>query len=125
MKYNPNIHHRRSIRLNNYDYSQTGLYFVTIVTQNCEYLFGEIVNDEMVLNDAGMMVRSLDERSVIQLRRKPDRVPRSCRITLGLIRPTTVLCPLLPIPPVFYIFLRSFFCSRRSCLRSLRRIPAR
>ncbi len=59
MKYNPNIHHRRSIRLNNYDYSQTGLYFVTIVTQNREYLFGEIVNDEMVLNDAGMMVKQI------------------------------------------------------------------
>ena len=56
MKYNPEIHHRRSIRLNNYDYSQAGLYFVTIVTQNRACLFGEIVNGEMVLNDAGMMV---------------------------------------------------------------------
>ena len=30
MQYNPNIHNRRSIRLKGYDYSQAGLYFVTI-----------------------------------------------------------------------------------------------
>ncbi len=56
MQYDPKIHHRKSIRLKNYDYSQAGLYFVTICTQNQLHLFGEIVNDEMVLNDAGGMV---------------------------------------------------------------------
>ncbi len=56
MKYDPKIHHRKSIRLKNYDYSQAGLYFVTICTQNQLHLFGEIVHDEMVLNDAGLMV---------------------------------------------------------------------
>ena len=54
--YDPNIHHRRSIRLKGYDYASVGLYFVTICTQNRECLFGEIKNDEMVLNDAGRMV---------------------------------------------------------------------
>ena len=54
--YNPDIHHRRSIRLKGYDYSSEGLYFVTICTQNRECLFGEIKNDEMILNDAGRMV---------------------------------------------------------------------
>ena len=54
--YDPNIHHRRSIRLKGYDYASAGLYFVTICTQNRECLFGEIENDEMVLNDAGRMV---------------------------------------------------------------------
>ena len=34
MPYNPNIHHRRCIRLKQYDYSQNGLYFVTICVQN-------------------------------------------------------------------------------------------
>jgi REP element-mobilizing transposase RayT len=52
-KYNPQIHYRRSIRLKGYDYSQAGLYFITICVQNRECLFGEIVNGEMVLNDAG------------------------------------------------------------------------
>ena len=55
-KYNPDIHHRRSIRLKGYDYSQAGLYFITICTQNQSCLFGEIKNGEMVLNDAGKMV---------------------------------------------------------------------
>jgi REP element-mobilizing transposase RayT len=50
-------HHRRSIRLKGYDYSQAGAYFITICTHNREYLFGEIVDDEMVLNDAGKIVR--------------------------------------------------------------------
>jgi len=44
MKYNPQIHHRRSLRLKNYDYSQPGANFITIVTQNRECLFGDISN---------------------------------------------------------------------------------
>jgi len=43
MKYNPEIHHRRSIRLKGSDYSQEGMFYVTICTQNREFLFGEIV----------------------------------------------------------------------------------
>jgi putative transposase len=57
-KYNPNIHHRRSIRLKNYDYSQEGFYFITICTENRINLFGTINNDEMELNDAGKMVEN-------------------------------------------------------------------
>lgn len=56
MKYNPDIHHRRSIRLKDYDYSQEGAYFVTICTQNRVCMFGDIVGREMRLNDAGKMV---------------------------------------------------------------------
>ena len=56
MSYNPAIHHRRSIRLKHYDYSQAGLYFVTICVNERLALFGQIVNGEMRLNDAGMMV---------------------------------------------------------------------
>ncbi len=39
MKYNPDKHHRRSIRLQGYDYSQPGIYFITLCTQNRERLF--------------------------------------------------------------------------------------
>jgi len=53
------IHHRRSIRLQGYDYSQAGAYFVTVCTQNRECLFGEIINGEMRMNDAGMMVQAV------------------------------------------------------------------
>jgi len=53
MKYNPNIHHRKSIRLKGYDYSQAGLYFVTICCQDRMCLFGNVIADKMILNDAG------------------------------------------------------------------------
>ena len=58
-KYNPNIHRRRSIRLKGYDYSQKGLYFVTICTQNRECLFGEIIENKINLNIAGKMVENI------------------------------------------------------------------
>lgn len=57
-KYNPNIHHRRSIRLKGYDYSQSGLYFITICTQNRQCLLGEISEGKMILNNAGKMVEN-------------------------------------------------------------------
>jgi putative transposase len=56
MKFDPRIHHRRSIRLKGYDYRQAGGYFVTMVTQGRDALFGEVVNGEMILNDAGEMI---------------------------------------------------------------------
>ncbi len=57
MKYNPEKHHRRSIRLKGYDYSQAGCYYVTIVNQNRECLFGDVVDGEMVLNELGKIVQ--------------------------------------------------------------------
>ena len=67
MAHNSGIHHRRSIRLQGYDYSQRGAYFVTLCTHNDEHLFGSFVgannhspslshNDllELSLNDAGL-----------------------------------------------------------------------
>ena len=57
-KYNPDIHHRRSIRLRNYDYAQQGLYFVTLCVKNRICLFGEIVNGKMQLNENGKIVHN-------------------------------------------------------------------
>jgi len=56
MKYNPQIHHRRSIRLQDYDYSSEGAYFVTICARHRECLFGEIQNEQMILNEYGKIV---------------------------------------------------------------------
>ncbi|ROL55715.1 transposase [Bacteroidetes/Chlorobi group bacterium MS-B_bin-24] len=56
MKYNPQIHHRRSIRLQGYDYSQNGAYFITLCTHNRECLFGQIQNGQMILNEYGKIV---------------------------------------------------------------------
>jgi REP element-mobilizing transposase RayT len=52
-KYNPEIHHRRSIRLRGYDYAREGMYFITLCCQNMAHLFGQIIDGEMVLNEYG------------------------------------------------------------------------
>lgn len=56
MNYNSKIHHRRSIRLKEYDYSKSGSYFITICIQNKICLLGSIVDEKMIKNDAGKMV---------------------------------------------------------------------
>jgi REP element-mobilizing transposase RayT len=56
-KFDPQKHHRRSIRLKGYDYSQEGAYYVTIVTWQREFLFGNIVNGEMMLSPYGEIVQ--------------------------------------------------------------------
>ncbi|MCP5104532.1 MAG: transposase [bacterium] len=58
MKYNPNFHRRRSLRLQNYDYSKPGAYFVTICVQDRECLLGEIENGEMKLSEVGKVVNA-------------------------------------------------------------------
>ena len=55
-------HHRRSIRLKGYDYTQPGAYFVTLVTQGRECLFGEIAAGEMRLNRFGQIAKREWER---------------------------------------------------------------
>jgi REP element-mobilizing transposase RayT len=49
-------HHRRSIRLKGYDYSQAGAYFVTVCTQDRACLFGDVVDGAMRLNEVGQIV---------------------------------------------------------------------
>jgi putative transposase len=56
-KFDPQKHHRRSIRLKGYDYSSEGAYYVTIVTQGRECLFGEIIDGEVHLNKYGEIVQ--------------------------------------------------------------------
>ncbi len=56
MSYDPNKHHRRSIRLRGYDYSQPGAYYITLCAQNRHHLFGNILDGKMQLNEMGYMV---------------------------------------------------------------------
>ncbi len=56
MKYNPEIYHRKSIRLKGYDYSSNGAYFITICVKDRVSIFGEIVNGKMNLNGYGKIV---------------------------------------------------------------------
>ncbi len=57
MRYDPKIHHRRSVRLKGYDYTQPGAYFVTICTFHREEIFGEVVDGVMRVNPSGEIVR--------------------------------------------------------------------
>jgi len=56
MSFKPDMHHRHSNRLRDYDYSQGGAYFVTICVLQRECLFGEIVDGEMIMNETGRIV---------------------------------------------------------------------
>jgi putative transposase len=58
MKYDPDFNHRQSIRLNGYDYSASGAYFITICTHEREHLFGDIVDETIELNILGDIARS-------------------------------------------------------------------
>jgi len=76
MKYDPQKHHRCSIRLKGYDYCvggfvpltryaagtkpaarQPGAYFVTICAFQRMHVFGEVINGEMILNETGKIAR--------------------------------------------------------------------
>jgi putative transposase len=57
MKYDPSIHHRRSIRLQGYDYTQPGVYFFTICTQDRQCLFGRVVNGSVELSGDGVVAQ--------------------------------------------------------------------
>ena len=56
MKFNPEKHHRRSIRLKKHDYSSPGYYSVTICTNNRECFLGEIENGKITLTPFGKLV---------------------------------------------------------------------
>jgi putative transposase len=62
VKFDPQKHHRRSIRLKGYDYSQAGAYFVTIVAWRREFLFGEVMNKEMGLSKFGLVAKQQWEK---------------------------------------------------------------
>jgi putative transposase len=70
MKFNPEVHHRRSIRLKGYDYSQNGAYFITVCSWNRECIFGEISkkktnNPNMILNVYGQIVHDEWNRTAL------------------------------------------------------------
>jgi len=73
MKYDPQKHQRRSIRLPEYDYTQPGAYFLTLCTVKRESLFGVIRNHEMRLSRLREIVRDEWYRSA-QIRREIDLI---------------------------------------------------
>jgi putative transposase len=72
MKYDPKSHHRKSIRLKGYDYTQPGAYFVTFCSYQRDEIFGKIINGKMKLSALGDIVhvewfRSAEIRKEIRL----------------------------------------------------------
>jgi len=59
MRYDQYIHHRQSLRLREYDYSQPGYYFVTVCVYEHVELFGKINNNEMILNEYGKIAEKI------------------------------------------------------------------
>lgn len=60
-----NPHHRRSIRLPNYDYSQNGAYFITICAYKRQKIFGCVEKNEVFLSPIGQVIREEWERTPI------------------------------------------------------------
>ena len=59
MNYNPEKHHRHSIRLQGYDYTQVGAYYFTICCHQRRCLLGEIEDGVMHLNLVGVTVKAV------------------------------------------------------------------
>ena len=59
MKYDPEKHHRRSIRLKEYDYSHPGAYFITICTHDEECCFGNIINGNLKYSKIGIIAEEI------------------------------------------------------------------
>ncbi len=57
MTFDPDANYRQSVRLENFDYSSPGAYFVTVCANRRSWLFGDVTEGEMKLNEAGKMVQ--------------------------------------------------------------------
>jgi putative transposase len=82
MSFDPDIHHRRSMRLKGYNYALPGAYSVTICTRDRECLMGHVVNGGMWLNDAGEIARRCWEDI-------PHHFPRAV-LDAGIIMPNHI-----------------------------------
>jgi len=58
MESDPTTRHRRSLRLQGYDYRRVGACFITICARDRACLFGEVVGCEVRLNEVGAFVRA-------------------------------------------------------------------
>lgn len=81
-KYNPSIHHRRSIRLKGYDYSKEGLYFITICVKNRECIFGEVIDRKMALNEFGQIAK--------EEWKKTEEIRDNCKLHEFIIMPNHI-----------------------------------
>jgi len=80
MRYGSDKYHRRTIGLKRSDYSQSDAYFVTVSPQNRECLLGTIVDAEIQLNDAGLVVQMIGDETPTVFRMPCWMYPSSCPI---------------------------------------------
>jgi hypothetical protein len=57
MAFDSEVHHRRSIRLSGYDYSESGAYFLTLCVRDMKPLFGRVAEGKMGLSPTGLVVQ--------------------------------------------------------------------
>ena len=81
-KYNPEIHNRHTIRLPEYDYSQKGMYYVTICTYRKACIFGSIKDSKVILNQIGKIAR---EELI-----KTEKVRKAINIDTFIIMPNHI-----------------------------------
>ncbi|TDD74968.1 transposase [Flavobacterium caseinilyticum] len=60
-----NRYQTESNRLKNWDYSSEAIYFITLVAQNRECIFGTIADDKMTLNDNGKIIETELLKSIV------------------------------------------------------------
>ncbi len=53
---------RKNIRLKEYDYKKSGYYFITICTHGMKNYFGEIVDNKVILNEKGLILKDIIEK---------------------------------------------------------------
>ena len=109
MQYNPDVHHRKSIRLKEYDYTKEGMYFITICIQNRECILSEIVGapdlwcPKIQLTDIGEIIKEnisniekyYEDIKIIEYVIMPNHIHFILHILSGQVRS--------PAPTVFQI----------------------
>ena len=83
MKYDPSKRHRRSIRLKGYDYTQPGVYFITLVTHNRQCLFGDIAAG------GGIMLNAIGEIAYEEWKKSAE-IRREMKLDEFIIMPNHV-----------------------------------
>ena len=147
MTYDPESHHRRSIRLRDYDYTQPGAYFVTIATHSHIHLFGAITNNEMHLNRYGQVVKlewqklptpfqfiRIDEMIImpnhfhaiiiiLENSRGTTGISKNNALDINRRAPTTVEKFGKPVAGSLSTIIRSFKSAITFCINALRSTP--
>ncbi len=134
MKYDPDIHHRRSVRLKEFDYANPNGYYITINVRDMRCLFGEVVDGKMVLNRIGRIVENEWKRT--EEIRKEVRLdefvvmPNHMHSILVIIDKTqyrtgTAPVPLSPTKPTFEQFGKPTRNSIPTIIRSFKAATSR